>query len=282
MSEKNSEFEFIQGLTAELSSPALIFPTSLTATMNIRRAISQENISNDNVARIVSTEPVLSAQILKLSNSAAYNSTGKINTDLRTATMRLGFVKVRNLTITVGMKQLSEHKGEISGLMEGLWNRSLRVGTLSSVLAKHQSRINPDNAMLAGLLHDVGKFYILNRANHYLSLFTSQQALWNLVDAWHSNIGAAILENWEIPDEIRNAVQDFGTREIGQRTVPDLTDIIIAADLLDAHIDERSKYTINWETLPASLTRLHLNADNSKALLDEAKIELDIILKSLN
>ena len=282
MSEKNSEFEFIQGLTAELSSPALIFPTSLTATMNIRRAISQENISNDNVARIVSTEPVLSAQILKLSNSAAYNSTGKINTDLRTATMRLGFVKVRNLTITVGMKQLSEHKGEISGLMEGLWNRSLRVGTLSSVLAKHQSRINPDNAMLAGLLHDVGKFYILNRANHYLSLFTSQQALWNLVDAWHSNIGAAILENWEIPDEIRNAVQDFGTREIGQRTAPDLTDIIIAADLLDAHIDERSKYTINWETLPASLTRLHLNADNSKALLDEAKIELDIILKSLN
>ena len=163
----NSEFEFIQGLTAELSSPVLIFPTSLTATMDIRRAISHENISNDTVARIISTEPVLSAQILKLSNSVAFNSTGKVNSELRVATMRLGFVKVRNLTITVGMKQLSENKGkgEISQLMEGLWTRSLRVGALSSVIAKNLTRISPDNAMLAGLLHDVGKFYILNRAN---------------------------------------------------------------------------------------------------------------------
>ncbi|MET3109354.1 HD-like signal output (HDOD) protein [Oxalobacteraceae bacterium GrIS 1.18] len=72
ISGHTNEFEFIQGLTADLSAPVLIFPTSLSATMNIRRAIIQDNISNDTLARIIGAEPVLSAQILKLSNSAAF------------------------------------------------------------------------------------------------------------------------------------------------------------------------------------------------------------------
>jgi len=279
-----NEFEFIQGLTTDLSAPVLIFPTSLSATMNIRRAIIQDNISNDTLARIIGTEPVLSAQILKLSNSAAFNPSGKINTELRTATMRLGYVKVRNLTIAVGMKQLTDHKDlnkEISELMEGLWNRSVRVAAFSLVLAKNNTKVNADNAMLAGLLHDVGKFYILNRANQYQSLFTSQRALWNLVDAWHSNIGAAILENWAVSDDIRNAVQNFGNLQYVHRGSFDLTDVIFAADLLDAHFDERSHRKIDWNELPSTLAKLELDEERSELLHELMKIELDSFLSAI-
>jgi putative nucleotidyltransferase with HDIG domain len=280
----NNEFEFIQGLTLDLSAPVLIFPTSLSATMSIRRAIIQDNISNDTLARIIGAEPVLSAQILKLSNSAAFNPSGKINTELRTATMRLGYIKVRNLTIAVGMKQLTEHKDlnkEISELMEGLWNRSVRVAAFSAVLAKKYTKVNAENAMLAGLLHDVGKFYILNRANHYRSLFTSQRALWNLVDAWHSNIGAAILENWEVSEDIRNAVQNFGNLAYVHRGACDLTDVIFAADLLDAHFDERSHRKLNWEGLPAVVARLELDEEKSEQLHELMKVELDAFLSAI-
>lgn len=281
----NNEFEFIQGLTADLSAPVLIFPTSLKTTMNIRHAITQDNVSNDNLARIISTEPVLSAQILKMSNSAAFNQTRKINTELKVATMRLGFVKVRNLTIAVGMKQLTEHKevnGEISQLMEGLWSRSLRVAALSLVIAKNATNVSPDNAMLAGLLHDVGKFYILNRAKHYQSLFTSHQALWNVVDAWHSNIGAAILENWEVSEEIRNAVQNFGNPEYVHNGTSDLTDVIVSADLLDAHFDERSHRRLNWEELPVVLKHLKVDVETSEQWHESAQIELDQLLKAIS
>jgi putative nucleotidyltransferase with HDIG domain len=281
----NNEFEFIQGLTADLSAPVLIFPTSLSATMNIRRAIIQDNISNDTLARIIGSEPVLSAQILKLSNSAAFNPSGKMNTELRTATMRLGYVKVRNLTIAVGMKQLTEHKElnkDIAVLMEGLWSRSVRVAAFSYVLAKNYTKVNADDAMLAGLLHDVGKFYILNRANHYQSLFTSQRALWNVVDAWHSNIGAAILENWTVSDAIRNAVQNFGNPDYVHRGSFDLTDVIFSADLLDAHFDERSHRKLNWEALPAVVSKLELDEEKSEQLHELMKIELDAFLSVIN
>jgi HD-like signal output (HDOD) protein len=283
--DHKKEFEFIQGLTADLSEQVLIFPTSLNATMKIRRAITQDNISNDMLARIISAEPVLSAQILKLSNSAAFNPTGKTNTELRTATMRLGFMKVKNLTIAVGMKQLTEHKDlnkDISVLMEGLWNRSARVSAFSSVLAKTYTKLSAENAMLAGLLHDVGKFYILNRASHYQALFTSQRALWNLVDAWHSNIGAAILENWAVSDDIRNAVQNFGNREYTHRGSFDLTDVIFAADLLDAHFDERSKRKLNWDELPIALTKFDLDEEKAEQLHVLMKAELDTFLSVVN
>ena len=136
--------------------------------------------------------------------------------------------------------------------------------------------------MLAGLLHDVGKFYILNRASYYQSLFTSQKALWNVVDAWHSSIGAAILENWDIPEDIRSAVQNFGNPDYNHTGVADLTDLIVAADLLDAHFDERSKQTINWEELPSSLARLSLNLEKSEQLIAYTKEELNMILQAIS
>jgi putative nucleotidyltransferase with HDIG domain len=237
------------------------------------------------LARIIGTEPVLSAQILKLSNSAAFNSSSKINTELKTATMRLGYARVKNLTIAVGMKQLTEHKDlnkEIAQLMEGLWNRSVRVASFSCVLAKNLTRLNPDSALLAGLLHDVGKFYILNRANQYQALFTSKRALWNLVDAWHSDIGAAILENWSVSEDIQNAVRNFRNSDYVHRGTVDLTDAIFAADMLDAHFDESSPQKINWEERPSVLSKLDLDEEKSQLLFEQMKVELDNFLSSIN
>lgn len=281
--ESSREFDFIRGLTEELSTKELIFPTSLNATMKIRHALNDPNISNDQVARIVSAEPVLSAQILRLSNSAAYNTSGKRISELRTATVLLGFSAVRNVAISVGMKQLMEHKahGQPSKLIEGLWNRSLRVAVLSFMIAKNLTRLNPDKAMIAGLLHDVGKFYILNRARHYQDLFVSESTLWELVDQWHASIGAAILENWEIDDDIRVAVMDHRLADLALSGKPRLTDIVATANFLDAHFVDDTLAKLDWEAVPVSLKNLHLDLEKSTLLLRDTKDELTLILQAI-
>lgn len=282
---KENEMQFIQGLTEDLSAPELIFPTSLKTTMSIRHALLQENLSNDNLAKIVGTEPVLSALILKLCNSAEYNQTGKLVTQLSAATMRLGFAKVRNLTIYVGLKQLTDNRkadSDISKYMEGLWKRSLRVSAWSFVIAKSTTKVNPDSAALTGLLHDVGKFYILNRAMHYQSLFTSRQELWDMVDAWRSNIGAAILENWEIPNEIRTAVQNIDNPSYENLGTANLSDVMVAADVLDAHFDETSTRKINWEAVHPILFHLGINAEIANEIAKASQVELEILLNSIN
>ncbi|MES2104078.1 MAG: HDOD domain-containing protein [Pseudomonadota bacterium] len=282
-SEKAREFEFIEGLTAELSAKELIFPTSLNATMKIRKALSNPDISNDAVARIISAEPVLSAQVLRLANSVLYNRSNKKISELRAATLALGFAAVRNVAISVGMKQLTEHKsaGQSSQRMEGLWTRSLRVAAMSYVVAKDLTRLSPDKALLAGLLHDVGKFYVLNRARHYQDLFPSEKALWDLVDQWHGSIGSAILENWDISDDIRSAVMDCRSRDIPLSSKPTLTDVVATADFLDAHFVAKSIDVVDWKVIPPALQNLQLNQEKAETLMNETKGELGMILQAI-
>lgn len=281
---KSKEFEFIEGLTAELSSKRLIFPTSLDATMRIRRALNEPNASVGQIARIVGAEPVLSAQILRVSNSVAFGNGGrKPAADLHTAITHLGFSMVRNVTISVGMQQLTQSKSTtvLQPIIEGLWTRSLRIASLSYVIAKRMTRLNPDTAMLVGLFHDVGKFYILNRARDYSGLFADEVALWDVVDRWHSNIGQAILESWEIPEEICVAVRDGLDPNRAHTGSPNLTGIVAAADFLDEHFFGSSDATLDDTALPQALILLKLTGESSKNLMQAAREELEQIFHAI-
>jgi len=281
--DKATEFEFLERLTAELSAEELLFPTSLSVTMKIRQALNDANASNDKVARIIGAEPVLSAQILRLANSVAYNGGNGHTTDLRQATVRLGFGMVRNVALAVGMKQMIQTRAsaETPVLLNGLWNRSIRVAALSFVMARKLTRLHPDAAMIAGLLHDVGKFYILSRAHSFGEGLFDEAALWEVIDRWHLSIGAAILESWDVDEEIRTAVLDHRDLERTHAGPPDLTDVVLAANILDAHHHVDREPLIHWDALPPALVLLKLDQAAGQALMEDAKEELDLIFQAL-
>lgn len=251
--------------------------------MRIRSALRDPDASTTDIARIVGSEPVLSAQVLRVCNCAAFTNQGKPVSDLRSAITRLGFSTVRNIAISVGMQQLkSNAPGKVPAVIEGLWKRSIRMAALSYVLAKRLTHLNQDTAMLAGLLHDIGKFYILNRARSFETLFADEKALWEIVDHWQMDIGEAILVTWEIPDEICLAVRDQRNPNRAHAGPPDLTDVIVAADFLDGHASSAKNEASETWTPPASLVRLKLDSNKIKSLMEETKEELALILQALN
>ncbi len=71
------------------------------------------------------------------------------------------------------------------------------VAAFAFVLARTCTKVNPDEAMLTGMMHGIGKLYILTRAIDHPELFNSETALNDIIDEWHAGIGKAILENWE-------------------------------------------------------------------------------------
>jgi HD-like signal output (HDOD) protein len=283
MASNSKEFEFIENLTAELSTKELVFPTSLNVTMKIRHALNSPDMSNDAIARVVGAEPVLSAYILRLGNSVMYNQSGSPITDLRKATLRIGLSMVRNVAISVGMKQLVQSKSsaEVPKLIDGLWKRCIRISALSHVIAKRLTRVNPDTAMMAGLLLNIGKFYILNRAHAYDALFTDEAALWELVDRWHANIGTAILESWEVPEEISNAVLNGADPNYTHRGPPDLTDVVAAADYLDGKFYSSTDEDLEWGEMPQSMLALGLDQEKSTVLIGDTKDELALIFQAI-
>jgi HD-like signal output (HDOD) protein len=88
---------------------------------------------------------------------------------------------------------------------------------------------NPDEALFAGLVHDIGKFYLLSRASRHADLVANGDELERLLMDWHASIGEAVLTTLGVPDEVLSAV---GEHELGGYAMPprSLADIVVLAN----------------------------------------------------
>jgi len=268
--------DFIESIAKEISANTLIFPTFPDITMRIRNALNDPGISATKVAKIVGTEPVLSAQLLRLANSAALCTGCRPATDLPTAIKRLGYALVRNAAIALGIRQLTQDKSQSSmhAPMEELWRHSIQVAVLSYVLAKRLTGLNPDTAMLAGLLHDIGMFYILIRASKHPDLFVDGVELKSIPHHAHAQISSAILESWEIPQDIVSVARDHATFDRIHYAPADLTDVVMVANILAKRGLPKDT---EWPELPSAFGRLKLDATTCAAAMIESEEEISLM-----
>ena len=259
-------FEFIQMLARELSGGNFVFPTSVEVTLRIRRMLDDTDVPVERVAAVIGLEPVLAGQIIRLANSAAWARSGPPVRDVRTAVTRLGFASVRNLALAVAMRQIAQAGGSglLSDRLHELWHHSLWVAAMARTLAQTRTRLNPEEAMLCGLLHDIGLFYVFARAAAHPELFTDEATLDTIAFEWHSGVGHAILDAWHLPEDMILAVEQHEIHQIPRFGSPDLSDVVFVADQLSAQKRIRQANGPDW-TLP-SMERLGLDASQLESL----------------
>jgi len=275
-------FAFVQALAAELSTGKVDLPSFPDIAMRVRQVLSDDNVSPDKVVRVVGSEPALAARLLQLANSAALNFSGKAVTDLRTAVNRMGFNMVRSAAIAFAMSQLKKVDA-LKGLekpLDALWRRSAGVAAMSHAVARRLARLNPDTALLAGLLHGVGELYILTRTAKHPKLFANEAVYHNIVRDWHSSIAKALLENWEMSEEIVDAVagyEDIGRSHIGPT---DLTDVLTVGFLLASYREHPESVELNMQGV-AACTRMQLDRAGYDKLIQESGEEIAAIQAAL-
>ncbi len=275
-------FGFVQALAAELSSGKVDLPSFPDIVPRVRQALADEGATPQKIVRVVSSEPALAARLLQMANSAALNFSGKAVTDLRTAIARLGFNLVRTAAIAFAMSQLKKADA-LKGLekpLDVLWRRSAAVAAMSHVLAKRLSRINPDTALLAGLLHGIGELYILTRAKQHPQLFADESAYQAIVRDWHTSIAKALLENWDMAEEIVRAVSEFESVERDDRGPVDLTDVLSVAYLIVSYQDHPEEIELNMQGVPAC-RRMQLDRAAYEKLIAESADEIAAMRQAL-
>jgi HD-like signal output (HDOD) protein len=132
-------------------------PTFVDASLGARLALKDPNLSVAQVAKIASGEPLLSARVVAYANSAAMNRGGKPVTDVKTAVMRIGQSAVRNIAVALALRQVG-HAKELEPFRQQareVLEHGLEVAVLSNVLALHYGKVAPDDALFAGLVHDL-------------------------------------------------------------------------------------------------------------------------------
>ena len=275
-------FAFVQALAAELCGGKVDLPSFPDIALRVRQVLSDEEVSQEKVMRVVGSEPMLAARLLQIANSAAINFSGRAITDLRSAIARLGFNMVRSAAIAFAMSQL-KRSSELKGLerpLEELWQCSASVAATSYVVAKRFSRVNPDTAMLAGLLHGIGKLYILTRVGNYPGLVADEATYNSIVRDWHASIAKALLENWEMAEEIVQAVSEYEDLERKGAGTPDLTDVLTVSHLLDAFKDHPETLELNMHDA-AACRRMQIDAAGYRNLIEESEHEIDALREAL-
>lgn len=275
-------FEFVKQLASELSAGNVELPSFPDVAMRVQRVLADENVAPDRVVRVVGSEPALATRVLQMANSAALNPHGKAVVDLRTAVARMGFDMLRSAAITFAMTQLrkAEAYRPVEKPMNLLWQRSVVVATASFVVAKRCSRLSPDAALLAGLLHNVGRLYILTRAAKHPGLFEDQPTYAAIVRDWHANIAKALLENWGVAEELVEAIHEVDAVERDARGPVALSDVLSVALLIASFREQPDLLQAKLAESRAAM-RLGLAADSLGRVLEDAKNELQALTDAL-
>lgn len=276
----NIGLKFIQKLSSELNSGKLELPAFPDVAQKVKNALESEDVAADNIASIVSTEPVLTARLLKVANSVMMNPGGIQINDVRTAITRLGFEMVHNTAVSIALEQLAL-SGSVTHLkdeMKAVWKHSVNIAAMSYVIAKKQTSINPDEAMMVGLLHNIGKVYIITRLENNFPEIASEQPQFTqeLLEQWHTGVGSSILEAWNFSTEISTAVDEYTEIDRSHFGPPDLADIVLVANLIDS-IDEND---IDLATVSAS-KRLNLTPESARDLISESGDKVSSIMQAL-
>jgi HD-like signal output (HDOD) protein len=233
MAGDSAAFQFVQQLAASLK-PELDLPAFPDVVRRLQIALIADQTTVKDIVSIIGSEPVLSARLMQMANSAAMNPNGTPVASLGNAVNRLGFNLVRTVSTAFALRQLSRDQSlaGIRGDLEEIWRSSNEVASTCYAVAKQAFGRQPDDAMLAGLLHSIGRLYILMHAHQSNPEMRSDPEFASMLEAWQPAIGKAILEAWGLPQRICEAVenQDY-LLDGGSAELEPLTRLLSAAKL---------------------------------------------------
>jgi HD-like signal output (HDOD) protein len=274
-------FKILEDIAKDLSGDEITFPTFLDITFQVRTALKDPNLSVEQLAKLVGAEPLMSAKIIRMANSVALNPSGREIADVKSAIIRVGMEAVRTVSFAVAMEQLlkSKQMQPFEDLSQKLWEHTSHVAALCRVLARKMAKINGDEAMFAGLVHDIGVFYLMSRASNFPEFVADKVEMHGLLVSWHDNIGHALLSALGQPESVLLAVQEHET----DRPVPDiktLSDVLYVANKIANRSASWRDADIDGEVDTSMLEEI-FDAEALAEIIEESQEEVQSLKSAL-
>ena len=242
-----------------IRSNRVVLPTLPEVALKVRDAAEDPRTDSAGIARVIANDAALSARIIRVANSPLLRAASPI-LDLRMAISRLGMQYTCNLAIGLAMEQMFQATSDtVDRRMREVWAHSTEVAGISAVLAKTYTRLKPDQATLAGLVHQIGALPILRFAEEQRRLLKTPELLDQLITGLHGEIGQLILETWDFPPEL--AIVPTQYLQFGrQPAAVDYADVVMVANLQSRIGSDDPLAQLDWHGISAFL-RLGLEPD---------------------
>ena len=216
---------FIEIIDKHLASSKARLPVFNTTALRIQQEIAKPEPDIRLVERLIISDQSLTAKVLSVSNSSFYKGLNQVAT-VRNAIVRLGINEVSNIVMLVTHENNFRSKDPlVHGVMRALWRHSVGCAMGSNWLAKHCGLHGlAHEAFFAGLLHDVGKLFILNVIDELknsadLDIQPSDALLIEAMDSLHANHGYLLMMRWNLPEKYCDVVRDHHHEQLDSKNM---------------------------------------------------------------
>ncbi|MEB0039672.1 MULTISPECIES: HDOD domain-containing protein [unclassified Pseudomonas] len=262
-------------LIRAINSDALFLPTLPEVALKIRTAAENQDISVSELSKVIAGDTALSARMIKVVNSPLMRGTIEVS-DLHTAITRLGINYSCNLAIGLVVEQMFQAKSDVvARKMHDIWVKSLQVAGISYTLCRNHSKLKPDKATLAGMMHLIGVLPILTYAEDHFELLSDAVSLNHVIEQIHPFIGQKLLTAWEFPEMLAKVPGEFldFERQVDQA---DYVDLVQVATVHSYHGTHHPFAALELGNLPAFI-RLGLDLENG-ALVAEMNESMNMLV----
>ncbi len=225
--------DFVDELKDDLKHNRITLPTMPTIAVEALMVLNDANSSADDLVKVISKDTSLTARLIRYANSPLYAMAYPISS-IKPAITCIGFQKVKHAIYAVCMKDVFRTSvSDIQRRMEDLWTHSVKVASKSVALARLQPELDPEVALVAGLVHDVGKIPLLIKMCKHEALVGYEGFLDHLIHKLHTGMGKSILKFWEFdPALVAVAAEHENIEREPQDSIPDYVDIVQVANIL--------------------------------------------------
>jgi len=236
-------FDLDKAIVDLVSRGAVKVPPYPAVAFQIEKLIRSGDYGLDELAKLVSSDQVLSADVLRVSNSAVYARGGAIN-GVKAAVGRLGAKDVARLALAFGLGAHANASGKLASLRRKVWMDSLASAMLCQALAKGRG-LAPDVAFSAGLLHDFGKVVAIACIEEILFRRDdvpprTAEAWYEVVDRYHVELGVVMAARWDLPPLLADVISLHHADATAAATDRALLDLVVAVDEVILMLGDRT------------------------------------------
>ncbi len=245
------EKQLLDKLFSDLENDNMVLPTLPEVALRVRETLEDEDAGMSDVARVITTDAALSARLIQVSNSPLLRASRAIES-VEVAVTRMGGDMTRNLVTSIAMEQMFQATSDATDTrLRALWEHSTQIAALSHALASQFTKLKPDQALLAGLVHDIGALPILTMAEDIPELLDNEKLLDSIIQKAHPVVGEAILKKWNFSEEIIPVASEHENITRDHAGDADYVDVIIVANM-ESHLGtDHPHASVDLNTVPA-------------------------------
>lgn len=266
--------KLVSGIVRRLHEKQFSLPTLPDVALDVKHIAQDPDSSAADLAKAIARDPAISAHLVQVANSPLYRGQHELE-NLSEIIARLGMKVVTNLVVSLAMRQVFHSPSRVLNQhLHHLWEFATQVASLSHIQARKIRGLDSEQALLAGLIHNIGALPIISVASDFPDLVGDPELLDSVIQELQPQISEEILTAWHFPEELIEAAAQASNPARSHDGPADYGDVVVVS-VLQAKISDGDADASALDDVPAAKK---LGIDTAESIVDD---ELDEIRRSL-